>query len=514
MVHLLTAEQMREMDRATIEDLGVPSMVLMETAGRAVAVAARELAEQTAGDGSVLLLVGLGNNGGDAVVAARHLANADVPVTLAIAGDPGRARGDLAAQLAIADKISLPTVTVHEDMADDDLDELVALHDVLVDGLFGTGLSRPVGGLPARLIDAVHRVAPPVVAIDIPSGVDADSGRVLGCAIEADITVTFAWPKIGHAVFPGRELCGDLRVVDIGIPNLLLERIEPAAEIVGPFEVDAAFPPRAEDAHKGAYGHLLVVAGTPDRPGSALLASRAALRVGTGLVTLGSDDETVRRLAPALEALMGQSLGHGAIDAGRLLEAVEERTALALGPSLVPGPALEALLRRVLIDAKVPVVLDAGALGALGADPSWLGARTFPTVLTPHPGEMARIVGCDTAAVQGDRLGVARGVAATTGAVVVLKGASTVIAEPDGRVGIVLAGNPGMATGGSGDVLTGVIGGLLAQGLPAARAARVGAWLHAEAGDRAAAAGGPIRLVASDLLDHLVHLVPEDAEDA
>jgi NAD(P)H-hydrate epimerase len=287
--------------------------------------------------------------------------------------------------------------------------------------------------------------------------------------------------------------------VDIGIPTSRIEEVSPFGEVIADGVVEEAWPERALDTHKGTYGHLLVVAGAPDRPGSMLLAARAALRAGTGLVTAASDDETIRRTAGAFDEVMGRSLG-ATIDADAVLAALEGRTALAIGPSLDPDAEL---MRSILTRAKVPAVVDAGAAAALGPDPSWLSARSFPTILTPHPGEMAKILGTDTAAVQRDRLGVSRALARSTGAHVVLKGASTLVASPDGRVGVVLRGNAGMATGGAGDVLTGIIGALLAQGVEAELAARAGAQAHAWAGDRAAAAMGEVRMVASDLIAHL-----------
>jgi NAD(P)H-hydrate epimerase len=261
----------------------------------------------------------------------------------------------------------------------------------------------------------------------------------------------------------------------------------------------------------GGGGHLeserqAVVAGTPDRPGAALLAARAARRAGAGLVTLASDRETVARVAPVLDELCGLSLGE-AMTVGSIIKALETRTALAIGPSLEPGRALSALVRAVLEEAAVPVVVDAGAVVSLGPDLGWLKGRTYPTVLTPHPGEMGTIVGLSSAAVQRDRLAVARAVSDRSGACVILKGASTVVASPDGSVDIIMAGNAGMATGGSGDVLTGIVGALLARGVDARTAAGAGALVHARAGDRALARIGSTGLVASDLIGTLPEVI-------
>jgi hydroxyethylthiazole kinase-like uncharacterized protein yjeF len=503
MIPLLSADEMRRLDRATIDELGVPVLVLMETAGRAVADVTESLVESLGVASTALLLCGPGNNGGDAVVAARHLSNRGFQVTLALVGGSKRRSADLVRQLEIAERLDLPLVELEGTGQRHALAGLLAEHAVVVDGLFGTGLARPLDARTASIVEMINAAERPVVSIDLPSGIDADTGRILGAAVRATRTVTFCLPKIGHLMHPGRACTGTLETVDIGIPYSLVEELDPKATLIGPQTLALAVPPRDADAHKGSFGHALVVAGVPERPGAALLAARAALRTGAGLVTLGTDAETLRRLAPALTSVMGAELGADDLDAARLTAALERKTAVAVGPSLAPSPALAALLREVFAGSRLPLVLDAGALDAVADDPSWLRDRPAPTILTPHPGEMGRLMKLDTAAVQADRLRAARSLAAGTGAHVVLKGASTVVADPDGKVGVISAGNPGMATAGAGDVLTGVIVSLLAQGVDAPLAARAGAQLHALAGDRAAALGGVTRLIADDLLDHL-----------
>lgn len=494
---LLSKQQMQALDRFAIDSIGIPALTLMEVAGRAVADAAEPLARA---GGRVIAAAGLGNNGGDAVVAARHLRDRGFEVTLVLIGRADRASPDLAAELAIAARLDLVPQVVDDDGAFAAFARDLAGHAVAIDGLFGTGLSRPVTGLEARVLDLLDHAKLSVVAVDIPSGIDADTGRVLGTALHADVTVTFQHAKLGHLLHPGRAYAGRLVVADIGIPRCLLARVGPCASTIESEELRDALPLRRADTHKGTYGHLLVVAGARDRPGAALLAGRAGLRTGAGLVTIASDEETIRRIAPALDELMGHSAGiSDRIDARSVLEALESRNALAIGPSLTAGPELAALLREVLSQARVPAVVDASALGALGADLDWLKARGYPTILTPHPGEMARLSGLDVREVQADRIGVATAVARASGAHVVLKGASTVVASPDGEAGVITRGNPGMATGGAGDVLTGVIGGLLAQGAGARSAARAGALLHAAAGDIAGARGQG-RLIASDII--------------
>ncbi len=494
MTTLLSREQMRELDRIAIEDVGIPSLVLMEVAGRAVADAVHRLHADD--PGLVLAVAGRGNNGGDAVVAARHLAERGVPVEVVVLGDPDKLSDDLRYELEIAAALGLDATFLEGDVVESRLRALAEHASIAIDGIFGTGLDRPVEGMYAAAIAALGLDDLTVVAVDIPSGIDANTGQVLGVAIEADLTVTFQHPKLGHVLYPGRAYAGEVRAVDIGLPSSRLADVEPWAEIVEDDEIDLAAPLRAPDTHKGTYGHLLVVAGVPDRPGAALLTGRAALRVGTGLVSIGSDARTIERIAGQLDELMGISLS-GVAD---LHAALEKRTALVIGPSLPPTEATKKLVRDVVEATRKPVLIDAGALVALGQDVEWLSNREGPTVLTPHPGEMGTLLGLDTPAIQSDRVLAATTLARKTAAHVVLKGASSLVASPDGQVGVIVAGNAGMATGGTGDVLSGIIGGLLAQGVDPQVAARGGAQLHARAGDAAAKAVGEPALLASDLI--------------
>jgi NAD(P)H-hydrate epimerase len=447
MVPLLTASEMREMDRLAIEEIGIPSVVLMETAGRAVA---NLVHERSVLGTSVLVLCGLGNNGGDGIVAARHLLNQDHPVTVVLLGNPDRASADLRSQLEIAGRLGIDPLLLDADRASDDLALLLNEHDVAIDAIFGTGLSREVEGVAKTAIEALNDAPALVISVDLPSGVDADTGQLCGVAVEADLTVTFALPKLGHVLYPGRAHAAETMVVDIGIPYALLERVQPKAELLDSSVIEPLWARRHPDTHKGTYGHLLVVGGCPERPGAALLTSRAALRVGAGLVSLGSDIETVRRLAPALDELMGLGLGAEFVESSHVIDAVKERSALAIGPSLPVTSETGAMVREVLEQVSVPAVVDAGALQSLGERPAWLSQRKAPTVVTPHPGEMAGLLGCGSKVVQSDRVKAARELSDLTRAVVVLKGASTVIADPLGGVSVIGEGNAGMATAGMG----------------------------------------------------------------
>ncbi|MEO1231081.1 MAG: NAD(P)H-hydrate dehydratase [Myxococcota bacterium] len=500
---VVTRAQMRALDADAIEAVGIPSLTLMEVAGRAVAEAAEALA-YAEGSGRVIAVAGTGNNGADAVVAARHLRERGLEVELVVLGAEDALTPDARHQLEVAQRLGLSALILEEKAAVAAVEASLREPGVVIDGLFGVGLSRAIEGWRRAAVERIEVHPHPVVAVDIPSGVDADTGAVLGEAVTADVTVTFQYAKAGLLFYPGRSRAGELRVVDIGIPPSRLPKLAPeAGPVAGWLEEDTlqeALPPRAGDAHKGTFGHLLVVAGAPDRPGSALLAARAAARAGAGLVTLGSDAETIRRLAPTLVEIMGLTVGEGRPDAQAVRAALPGRTAVALGPSLAPDAETASFLRAVLEDQVVPAVLDAGALSALGPMGGWIRNRKGPTVITPHPGEAGRMLGLDSAGVQSDRIASARRLADQTGAIAVLKGATTVIAEPNGLVALSTRGNPGLATGGTGDVLVGVIGALLAQGVEPGLAARAGVELHGLAGDRAAEQLGERAVVASDVV--------------
>ena len=506
---VLTRAQMRAIDRHTIDVVGLPALVLMETAGRAVAEATEELLDRV--DSSlddapaVLCLAGTGNNGADAVVAARHLRERGHEVTVMVLGAEADLSPDLGTQLQIANALGLETIAAEGISAPDRVMDALRGHSVIVDGLFGTGLSRPIEGWRRRVIEVLEASPQFVVAVDIPSGVDADTGQVFGEAVTADITVSFQFAKLGQLLYPGRARCGELRITDIGIPMSQLRLVAPqTAGLIEDDTLQAAMPPRAPDSHKGSFGHLLVVAGAPDRPGAALLSARAALRAGVGLVTLGSDAETIRRLSPSLIEVMGLSLGEEQLEPERLKNALEGRSAAIIGPSLNPTLETKEMLKESLSTSLLPVVLDAGALSALGGDLGWLRGRQGATVLTPHPGEAARLLGLDTAAaVQEDRPRAALELAKRSGTYVVLKGASTLVADPQGALVLTRRGNAGLATAGTGDVLAGIIGALLAQGVEPGLAARAGVELHGLAGDRAAEAVGQRALIASDLIRYL-----------
>jgi NAD(P)H-hydrate epimerase len=493
-----TAAEMRALDRWTIEH-GTPGHVLMERAG----VGATRVLRATLGrrPGSVVVVCGKGNNGGDGFVVARHLRRARVPVEVWLVGRRGDVQGDAARMLA---SWSSRRDAVREITGEQDVPALAARlgrAGAIVDALFGTGLNAPVTGVPARVIDAINAAGAPVLAVDIASGLSADTGRPLGTAVRAAVTATFGFPKIGQCLYPGVEHTGRLEVVDIGIPAAAVAAVGPRAVLLETADVGRLLPRRPRDAHKGTFGHVLVVAGSPGKSGAALLAAEASARSGAGLTTLA----VPAALQPVVEGHVREAMTTALpAEPGRaaLANLLAGRAAVVCGPGLGLTDDTRALVAGIVRTCTVPLVLDADGLNAV-AGTDLLRERPAPTIVTPHPGEMARLLGTDTAAVQADRIGAARGLAARFGVVVVLKGAHTVIAAPGGEVAIAPTGNPGMASGGMGDALSGLVGALLAQRLGAFDAATLGVFAHGASADAVAARRGEAGLLARDVIEEL-----------
>jgi hydroxyethylthiazole kinase-like uncharacterized protein yjeF len=495
--YVVTAVQMRELDRLTIEELGLPGALLMEHAGRAVA---DEVEKLVPGRLRVAVVCGNGNNGGDGFVCARWLREHGHDASVVLGAGRPRAGGDAALHLGVYERLGGPVLDVAA------LDAALAGADAVIDAIFGTGLTRTIEGALADVIARVNAARALRVAVDLPSGLDADTGRVLGVCVDADLTVSFGFAKVALVSSPGFERCGVVKVVEIGIPAGLPERLEVALTMGDAADAKARLPRRPPGGHKGTFGHLLVVAGSAGKTGAALLCASAGLRAGAGLCTLATPPE-VRPLVEgrAWEVMLAELDPERPRDEAlsALLELARGKRALAWGPGMPTSAAAGELLRAALLVLEAPVVLDADALNHLARDTSILAKARAKVVLTPHPGEAARLLGTDVATVQADRVGNARRLADGTRAVVVLKGARTIIAAPGGRAVINPTGNPGMGTGGTGDVLCGVIGALLAQGLEPFDAAVLGAHVHGLAGDLARDARGEIGLNAGDLLSSL-----------
>lgn len=513
---VVTVSQMRSLEEAAGR-LGVSERALMEEAGLAAAQEAWMSVGAQEGRG-ISVLVGPGNNGGDGLVAAKHLASWGATVAVYLLR-PRPADSELWTPIVDAD---IATSTVEDDPGLERLARWLGESSCVIDALLGTGAARPIEGdlaaVLARLAEARSgSAAPRLIALDLPTGVDPDTGRADPATVAADQTIAFGFRKVGLLQMPGASLAGDVVTVDIGIP-----RDAGSADL--PFEeldfrsVQALLPKRPNDAHKGTFGRAVVAAGSRRYPGAARLASEAAARTGAGLTALATPAVVQPLVAPAIPDVIHEPLPsaagamRGSEAARALLRALPEADSLLLGPGLSHTPAVEEFVRSVLagLSSAAPslrgLVLDADALNVLAATAGWpdlLTALEVPRVLTPHPGEMARLIGASTLEVQSDRLGVALLQARRSRSVVILKGACTVVASPDGRARISSAASSGLAKGGTGDVLAGLVAGLLAQGIEAFDAASAAVYLHSEAGRAAAEALGNAAVLASDLLAHL-----------
>ena len=464
MLELLTSEEMGQADRLAMES-GVPGLELMENAGRAVA---DEVAGRFPDASEVAVLCGPGNNGGDGFVAARHLLDKGYGVRLGFKGDPSRLPKDAA---AVAKAWTGPVEPLSA--------ALLSRAEIVVDALFGAGLARPIEGDFAALIETVNASGLPVVAVDVPSGVDGTTGAIKGVALRALATITFFRLKPGHLLLPGRELCGETRVADIGIPGSVLDIIKPKTFANEPGLWLPHFPWPTPQGHKYARGHAVVVSGPAFSTGAARLAAMGALRIGTGLVTVASPKDAVEVNASQLTAVMVRV----ADDSKELVELLsdERKNALLIGPGVGVGESTKAKVMAALA-SNAAIVLDADALTSFASSPDALFAairrRAAPVALTPHEGEFARLFG---QIGEGARLEAARAAAARSGAIVLLKGSDTVVAAPDGRASINATSSPWLATAGTGDVLAGMVLGLLAQRMDAFEAVSAAVWMHGRA---------------------------------
>ena len=513
-MRILTAAQMREADRRTIEEIGIPSIVLMENAGRQV-VGAMEAAFDDLDQRRVAVLCGRGNNGGDGFVVARTLHQHGIDVGVFLLGQVADVEGDAKTNLNVLGRLGVTVVEIPDSEAWELHGPEITTHDLLVDAVFGTGLTKPLGGMLQTAVGDINSAELPVVAVDVPTGLAADTHELIGEAIQADVTVTLGAPKLPLVLPPGDSRVGDLVVADIGIPREVIDGVEgPRLALLTRAELRSVIPPRPSDAHKGDFGRVLVVAGSTGKTGAAHLAGLGALRSGAGLVTIATPRSCVPTVAAAAPEYMTLPLpesedGHVGRDAlSQLLELPCD--VIAVGPGLGTGAGATALVHGLLDQATVPLVLDADALNAVVAEPGRLrGREGSALIITPHPGEMARLARTTTEQVQANRVETARGFATSQKLYVVLKGARTLIATPDGSVFVNLTGNPGMATGGTGDVLTGGTAAWVAQLLDAAAASKVAVHLHGLAGDLAAKSHGQVAMTATDLVAELGRAVTE-----
>jgi hydroxyethylthiazole kinase-like uncharacterized protein yjeF len=513
---VVTAEEMREIDRETIEGYGIPGVVLMERAGLAVASKIKEVI----GHKRVIVVSGGGNNGGDGLVAARHLHNEgwDVKVFLTVRDE--NLKGDALFQYNTACKFGLEIHSIEEFLTNPS--SFFTRHSVIVDALLGTGLSKKVTGTLSEVIRLLNTSNMPIISVDLPSGISSDNGQVMGDAVNADYTVTFGLPKRGHLLNPGAIHTGRLFVEDIGFPDKLLKSDRLHIELLGEKDVDSLIPERQRYSHKGTYGHVLIIAGSKGKTGAALMAAKACLRCGAGLVTIGIPES----LACTFESRVTEEMtlilpdtGNGTLSgkaSNSILDFLNEKAdILAVGPGIGVSIETVELMKTLIKNSSKPTVVDADGINSLNGGKKIFSKTRAPIILTPHPGEMARLLqqsvvsGQPSAShpaiqdIEKDRINIAMSFAKETGVYLVLKGVPTVIAAPDGKAFINSTGNPGMATAGTGDVLTGMIAGFLGQCITPAQACILGVFLHGIAGDIAASEKGQYSMIAGDIIDKI-----------
>lgn len=505
---LLTAEQMKELDRRAIEECAVPGLVLMENAGHGAAQIVNERYSLLR-PGSVLVVTGKGNNGGDGYVMARHLENMGWNVQTLVLASRCDIAGDAATNLNILEHNHH---VLHYALNDDDIAQFIdQLSGValVIDAIFGNGLNSPVRGHYRYAIQRINAMSLPVVAVDIPSGCHGTTGEILAESILADCSISFAFPKLGQVSYPACQCGGELFVADIGMPHHLRQTVSDQYVFVTRHVATSLLPQRPLGGHKGTFGHVLVVAGSTGKGGAAQMSAAAGLRSGAGLVTLATTDTIQPFIAPAIAEVMTVALpsecGCLTCDSFDLIRSLwHGKTVVALGPGLGQTDTVKQLVRDIVLSVPCPVVIDADALNALEGNLSCLEYRQSKhVVVTPHPGEMARMTGLSIDEIQNQRAEVAGQFARKWDVVVVLKGARTVIAAPDGRVWINSSGNSGMGSGGMGDILTGVIAGWLAQGVDLFNSAVLGVYLHGKAADQCVEHYGSAGYVATDLLPQL-----------
>jgi hydroxyethylthiazole kinase-like uncharacterized protein yjeF len=514
MMKVATAEEMQELDRKAIETYRIPGIVLMENAGRGAAdVISNSFPEIQ--KKKIAIIAGKGNNGGDGFVIARYLLNQGIYVRVYLLTDPKGLRGDAETNFSIFHRMKGEVISVPSSKDYIKVKRDLEKFDILVDGIFGTGLDAEVRGYYREVIDHLNTLQRPIVAIDIPSGLDANTGKPLGTAIRASLTITFGLPKIGLLISPGLDYVGKkVKVIDIGIPKRLVEEEKIPTYLLEKEEIQKClFIPRNPDTHKGDYGHLLVIAGSVGKTGAAAMACQAALRMGAGLVTLAIPKSLNAILEMKLTEVMTeplpetpkQTLSLRAFSA--IVRLCENKRAVIIGPGLGTLKETQSLILKLIKTLDLPIILDADGLTALATQPKTLPIKNRSLMLTPHPGEMARLIRSQVKEVLEDRVGLSRNFSQSQHVHLILKGHPTLITTPKGEVYINPTGNPGMASGGTGDVLTGMIGGLVCQGFDILSSLQIAVYLHGMAGDEGAQEMGEKSLIATDIIEKIPTLL-------
>lgn len=503
----VTPDQMKEIDEYTINEIGIPGTVLMENAALAVV---NEIIKDfgSVKDKEICVVAGRGNNGGDAFAIARHLFNKGAKVANILLAEKDTVSGDAHVNLEILDKMKINTIEVKNSSDLEEFKVILEKAEIVVDGIFGTGLKRDIEGLNKEVVNFINSIGKPVIAIDIPSGINGETGEIAGVCIKAYKTVTFAFPKIGHFVHPGCDYTGELVVADISIPQKALNNMEINHYSIDEEYVSKLIPKRRPDSNKGSYGKVLVVTGSVGMTGAGCLSGGAALRTGAGLVYLAVPASLISIYETGLiEAVKIPLDDIGGVISGSSMAEIqrqfEKMDVIAVGPGLSTSGDVGQVVAGIVKGSTKPLVLDADGINAIAKDVSVLKKKSVQLVITPHPGEMARLTGTSVEEIQKNRIKAAREFSKNFEVITVLKGSRTIVASPDGRVYINTTGNSGMATGGTGDVLTGVISSFIGQGLEPLEAAVAGVYVHGLSGDIAAESIGEHGLTAGDLVEKL-----------
>jgi NAD(P)H-hydrate epimerase len=508
-----TAEQMQELDRKAIEAYRIPGIVLMENAGRG----ATEVISNTFPDlqkMKIAIVAGKGNNGGDGFVIARYLLNRRISVKVYLLADSKGLRGDAETNFQIFQRMKGEVISVPSSKDYQKVKKELEKFDLLIDAIFGTGLDAEVRGYYREVIDHLNTLQKPIVAIDIPSGLDANTGKPFGTAVRASLTITFGLPKIGHVISPGLDYVGKLKLVDIGLPKKLVEEERIQTYLLENDEIRGWLStPRRPDTHKGDYGHLLVIAGSVGKTGAAAMTCETALRIGAGLVTLAIPKSLNAIMEVKLTEVMTEPLPETPKQTlslrafSSILRLCENKKAVIIGPGIGTFKETQSLILKLIKTLNLPIILDADGLTALATQPKTLPTTNRSLILTPHPGEMAKLIRSTPKDVQEDRISISRNFAQSHHVHLVLKGHRSLIATPKGEVFINPTGNPGMASGGTGDVLTGMIGGLICQGFDILQSLQMAVYLHGLAGDEMAQELGEKSLIARDIIEKIPALL-------
>ncbi len=501
---LANSAQMRAIDQKAIEEIGMPGIVLMENAGKVVFDEVMKMKDRF---DRVIILCGPGNNGGDGFVIARHLHNVKVPVRVFIIGKSSHIEGDALSNLNILKKLSIQIDEIFDGGGFVKLEKSIRQGALIVDAILGTGITKQVHGIFSEVIDLVNEMADYILSVDIPSGIDADSGKILGTAINANKTVSLVIPKIGNIMYPASDYNGELIVKGIGVPDLAIENTKIQTHIITNEEIERLIPHRKRNTNKGDYGKGNIIAGSTGLTGAAILACRAALKSGMGLLKLyipESLNVIITTAVPETVTVPLVEVRKGVIGINNFNKVIDESNrsdVLAIGPGCGVNAEVGELLKRIIFEVNKPLVIDADGLNALAKNVHWLESKKQDIIITPHPGEMSRLSGKSIEEINEFPIQTALEFSRNYGVITVLKGTRTVIATPTGEVFININGNPGMATAGSGDVLTGVITSFIAQGFKPLDAAIFGVYIHGMAGDIMAESRGEHGLLAGDIVE-------------